>query len=122
MSQQSISLLALTVTATAALTAHRFVTSAGAVPSAGAAALGVSRSDAAQGDRAPVDVIGTAIVEAGEAISAGAYIAVGSNGKAAVYEDGDVCVGQALEAASGDGVRFEMLLIQSPPLQVISGG
>lgn len=120
MSEQSLALLTLTITATAALTANRFATVAGAVPDAGDAALGVSRSDAAIGEKAPVDVAGTAVVEAGEAIAAGDYIAVGANGKAAVYADGDVCVGQALEAASGDGIKFEMLLIKSPPLQVIA--
>lgn len=116
---QSIPLLTLTRVAGEELTAHRFVDVAGEVPDPGDDALGVTRSDAADATPTPVDVLGTTIVEAGEAIAAGDHIAVGSDGKAAVYADGDVCVGLALQAASGDGVLFEMLLIKSPPLQVI---
>lgn len=62
----NISLLTLTVAAAGALAANRFVTQAGAYPSAGAAAFGVTRtSAAAAGDLVPVDVQGTAIVEVG---------------------------------------------------------
>lgn len=48
---QNISLLPLPVLATAAITNQRFVTAGGAIATAAGRALGVSRSDAASGER-----------------------------------------------------------------------
>jgi hypothetical protein len=112
MGTQNISLLTLTVLATAVLTAERFVTQAGAVAAAAGPAFGVARAPAAIGERAPVDVIGTAIVTAGGAIASGAYIDVGAAGKAITHAAGKI-VAQALEAAAADGDRIEVLLIPS---------
>lgn len=122
MSRQAISILSLTVVAAAALTAHRMVTLGGAVPAAGAACLGATDSDAANGARVNVHVLGTAIVEAGAEITAGQFLATDNQGRVVPYTDGDVCVGQAApgETASGAGVKLEVLLIQSSPLQVIA--
>ena len=58
----NISLLTLTVTASATVAASRFVTQDGAYPSAGAKGHGVTRSSGVTGDLIPVDVLGTAIV------------------------------------------------------------
>jgi hypothetical protein len=122
MSRQSISLFSLAVKAAAALTAHRMVTAAGAVPAAGAACLGPTASAAATGDLVNVHILGTALVEAGAEITANQYLAADNQGRVVPYTDGNVCVGQAAPGAvaSGAGVLLEVLLIQSPPLQVIA--
>ena len=67
MSAQSIAVLTLTLAATAQVTAERFVGFDGAPAAAAGPAAGVSRTDAVDGDDFPVDVIGTAGVEAGGA-------------------------------------------------------
>lgn len=110
MSEQSISLLTLTKTATAALVANRFITHAGAVPAAGAAVIGVAKSSAAIGDRVPVDVVGTAIVEAGAAVAVGAALEVDNLGRGITKTSG-VTVGRALQAAGAAGDLIEVLLI-----------
>lgn len=106
----SISLLSLTVTAAAALTEHRFVTTAGAVPAAGANTLGVTQTDAASGAGVAVDVLGTTLVEASAAIAAGAAIETTATGTAVTKTTGWV-VGRALSAASAAGELIEVLLI-----------
>lgn len=105
-------LLTLTAIATAALAAERFVTAAGAYPAAGANAFGVTNTSAASGARVAVDVIGTTVVTAGAAIAANAYLQVGPTGKAVTRTTG-VTVAQALQAASADGDRIEVLLISN---------
>lgn len=107
---QFISILCLPLTATAVLTAERFVTGTGAVAAAGANTLGVTRSNAQIGEDVPVDVLGTAIVTAGAAIAQGASIEVGTAGKAITANAGKV-VARALQAAAADGSRIEVLLI-----------
>lgn len=121
MSRQSISLLTLTVAATAAITALRFVGHGGAHAGAGAPALGVARTDGALGARVPVDVLGTAVVTAGGLIPAGSPIEVGANGKAVLADDG-VVVGWAAPGASAaaDGDPIEIVLITAAPAP--SGG
>lgn len=107
----NISVLPLTVVAAAALTANRFVTATGAVPSAAGNALGVTRTAAAAaGDLVPVDVLGTALVEASAAISAGAAVATTNDGRAVTFSTG-VTVGRALTAAGAAGALIEVLLI-----------
>lgn len=100
----------LSVLATAGLTANRFVTATGAVPAAGANALGVALSDAASGAQVPIVTLGTATATAGGAIAAGAAVEVGTAGKVITRTTG-VAVGRALEAASGDGASIEINLI-----------
>jgi hypothetical protein len=107
---QKISLLTLTVAATAALAAERFVTVAGAYPAAKANALGVTTTQAASGEPVGVDVAGTAVATAGAAITKGASLQVGTDGKVVTKTDG-VTVGVALQAASADGDRLEVLLV-----------
>ena len=79
---QSRPLLTLTIAATATLTANRFVTVGGAVCGAAGDALGVVRTAATSGDKVPVDVAGTAVVEAGGTIAAGQYVQSDADGKA----------------------------------------
>ena len=112
MSSQKISILTLSVVATAGLIAEQFVTSGGAVATAAGVAFGVSRTPGAIGAQVPVDVLGTAIVTAGAAIAAGAYVEVGAAGSAVTRAAGKA-VGQALQAAAALGDRIEIYLIQS---------
>lgn len=112
MSAASIPLLTLSVQATAALTKDRFVTAGGAVATAAGRALGVTRSDAAIGERAPVDVLGTTVVTAGGAIAADAALEVGADGKAVTLAAG-VQVGRLApgSVAAADGDLVEIVLI-----------
>lgn len=104
-------LLPITMTASGAVTAERFVTSAGAqISSAGAAAIGVARNTAASGERMTVDTYGTAIVEAGGSITAGAAVKSGADGRALTYDTGTKA-GIALQASTGAGQRIEVLLL-----------
>lgn len=107
----NIATLTLTVAAAGALTANRFVTGAGAAPSANGRALGVTRtSAAAAGDLVPVDVQGTTLVEASAAIAVDDAVATTANGRAVTFSTG-ATVGRALTAASAAGQLIEVLLI-----------
>lgn len=107
---QSLSVLALTIIATATVTAERFITATGATATAGGNALGVTRSDGKAGDALPVDVLGTAVVTAGGVIAQGALVEVGATGNAVAHDEG-VAVARALTAAAADGDRIEVFLI-----------
>lgn len=104
------SLLTLSVLAAAVLSANRFVTAVGAVPAANANVLGATRSSAGTGDLVPVDVLGTTMVEASAAISAGAAVATTNDGRAVTYSTGAI-VARALTAATAPGQLIEVLLI-----------
>ncbi len=110
MSQQALSLLALPLTLGGTVVADRFVTPAGAQAGAGANTLGVARSAGVSGEKITADVLGTAVVEAGAAIAANATIGVDSSGRAVTWASG-AKVALALQAASGAGVKIEVLLI-----------
>lgn len=111
MSQNHTSVMALSVTLTGTVTANRFVTTAGAQAGADANTLGVARSSGVSGDVITVDVIGTAIVEAGAAISKGAVLEVDSSGRGVTWATSGGKVGIALEAAGGAGEFIEVLLL-----------
>ena len=107
---QHISLLALSVVAAGVINKERFVGVNRQQAGAAANTYGVARSDAAIGDVFPVDVIGTAIVEAGAAIAQDALVETDANGRAITRAAGPI-VGRALKAATGLGSRIEVLLI-----------
>ena len=111
MSKQSFSILTLTISATATLTADRFVTIAGAVPAADAYVLGVCRTAAVSGDRVTVDVQGTSIVEAGAAVAVGNTVKVDASGRAIPWATSGAKVGIALQAATAAGQFIEVLLL-----------
>ena len=111
---QKISLLTLSIRAAAALAAERFITTAGAYPSAGGNADGVTTTTAAAGELVATDVAGTAVVVAGGAIAKDAYVQVGATGKAVTRTTG-AAVAKALQAAAADGDRIEVLLIPNAP-------
>lgn len=111
MSYQATPVLALPVTLSGTVSAHRFVTPAGAQAGADANTLGVARSAGVSGEKITADVLGTAVVEAGAAVSAGATVKADSSGRAITWATSGAKVGLALQAASGAGVFIEVLLI-----------
>ncbi|CAK0768973.1 Lipoprotein [Gammaproteobacteria bacterium] len=114
MSRQSYSLLTLTYLSVGAVGACRFVGYDGAqVSVAGALVLGVSASSAGTGDAYPVDILGTTLVETGDAIGIGDEIQSDASGRAIPLATGGKRTGRALSAATGDGQFIEILLIQS---------
>jgi len=115
----NISTLTLTVAAAGALAASRFVTQAGAYPSAGAAAFGVTRtSAAAAGDLVPVDVQGTAIVEVGTGgVTQDAALMVDATGCVVALSGlSKSPVGRADRAQPDAGGFVEVLLVPSAGL------
>ncbi len=120
MQKANISILTLTVIASAAALGSRFITTAGAYPAAGGLPLGVNTADATIGAPTAVDTLGTALVQAGAAIAVDAKIMVGTDGKAITHDnDGDKhAVGRALSVAAADGDVIEILLIPSAGLLV----
>ena len=113
MSAQNLALLSLTLALTGTVTTNRFVTAAGAQAGADANAFGVARQSGVSGDKITVDVIGTAQVESGAAISAGATVKVDSSGRAITWATSGAKVGIALEAATGAGQVIEVRLIDN---------
>lgn len=108
---QKISLLALSIVATAALAAERFVNANGAYPTARQGAIGVTTTTAAVGALVATDVLGTSIVTAGAAFAKGTPLAVGTSGKAVAAQANDVIVATAMQASTADGNRVEVFLI-----------
>ena len=111
MPAQNISLLALTVTAGGTIPANRFVTPAGALAGADVNTLGVAQFAAVAADKLAVDVLGTVVVEAGAAVSAGATVKSDSTGRAITWATSGAKVGLALEAAGAAGNMIEVLLV-----------
>ncbi len=112
MAKQGIPILSLSVRATGATTANRFVTALGVQAPAGGNALGIGRQTAVIGDMITVDVMGTQMAEAGAVVSAGATIGSDASGRAITWASG-AKIGVALESASASGQLFEILLIQN---------
>lgn len=80
-------------------------------PTAGRNAVGVRYTKSQLNEAATIVHNGIAIVEAGEAITAGAVIATNATGQAMVADtSADVILGRALESASGSGVQIAVLL------------
>lgn len=111
MSQNFTSLLALTLVASGAVSASRFVTPLGAQAGADANTIGVSRASAASGERMPVDVEGTAVIETGGAFAAGATIKSDASGRGILWATSGAKVAIALEASTGAGQFVEVFLI-----------
>ena len=111
MSYQNTPILSLPVTLSGTVATNRFVTPAGAQAGADANALGVARSGGASADKVTVDVMGTALVEAGAAISAGATLKADSSGRAITWVTSGARLGIALQAAAAAGQMIEVLLL-----------
>lgn len=106
---QKISILTLAVIAAAAILPERAVGRDGNYATAAGKAFGVSNTQGAIGDRVPVDVMGTTIATAGGAFVDGDELEVGTAGKLVKKTTG-VVVAIALQAATADGDRVEVLL------------
>jgi hypothetical protein len=103
---------ALTVTAVGAITAARFVGTDGDQAAAAANAFGVAETDAAAGDALAVTSLGTAIVETGAAIAAGALVEADASGRAVTRSAGAILGRLAPdESASAAGQFVEVILI-----------
>lgn len=111
---QKIPLLTLAVVAAAALAAERAVGRDGNYATAGGNAFGVTNTSGGIGDRVPADVQGTTIATAGGAFDDGDYLEVGTSGKLVLQTTG-TAVAQALQDATADGDRVEVLLIPNAP-------
>jgi len=74
-------------------------------------ALGVSRVGGVSGDKIPVDVLGTSIIEAGAAIAAGATLKSDATGRGITWVTSGARLAIALEAAAGAGELIEAVLI-----------
>ena len=105
-----IPVLVLTVVATSTVEMARAVDIDGTVTSAGDAMLGLSDTRGFNGDELAVDVMGTSTATAGAAITAGALLQVGNDGKLITKAAG-ITVARALTDASGDGSMLEVLLL-----------
>ena len=108
---QSFPILTLSHVCSGAIAAHRFVTHAGDQAVANENARGVSRTAGADTEIIPLDVMGTTVVEAGAAVTAGASLKSDANGKAITQTTGTPILGVALQAAAADGDLIEILLI-----------
>jgi len=110
--RNGISLLALSVLATGAITANRFITPAGAVAGAGVNTQGVAQTAGVIGDKVTTTVLGTEVVETGAAIAAGALIETDASGRAITKAAG-VAVARLApgEVATAAGQFVEVILI-----------
>lgn len=112
--RQSMPILTLSLVADGEVKKHRFVGHDGEqVDTAGAKALGVSRTDADDGDDLAVDVLGTTVVEAGGSFDKGAALKSDADGKAVdSVSDEDFVLAEALEESGGDEEFVEVLLVR----------
>lgn len=102
----------LSIKSAGAITAHRFVTATGSQAGADANAIGVALAAASgAGEQVPVIALGTAPVEAGAAVTAGATVKVDANGRAIPWATSGAKVGVALESAAGAGEVIEVFLV-----------
>lgn len=111
MSAQSFPILTLTMIATATIPANRFVTFGGTVTVADANSCGVARTAAAIGDAFPYDSLGTAVVESGAAVTAGASVKSDGTGRAIDWATAGAKLGQAMQAATAAGQFIEVRLM-----------
>lgn len=111
MAASAISVLTVGVTATAALDQFRAVSHTGGYPADAANALGFTTMAVANGGRASVVALGTAIATAGAAISAGALVEVDGTAGKVITRSAGAIVGRALTAAAADGDLIEVLII-----------
>lgn len=108
---QKISIFAMSVLATAVITANRFVGMlTGAPCAAGAKAMGVAQYNAAVGEAFAVDVLGTSIVDAGAAVAAGTALKSDANGMAIPQAGAGEILAYAVTGATAAGQKIEILL------------
>ncbi len=112
---QSFGLLPLTVKASGAIAAQRLVDWGGKQAVLNSSTMGVARNAATDGEIVTVDSIGTAIAEAGAAITAGASLSAGADGRLYVLDGvtytqiAAVSLPGASAAAAGDMLEVFIL-------------
>jgi predicted RecA/RadA family phage recombinase len=74
-------------------------------------ALGVRQNRPQSGKAATVMLSGISIVEAGAAITAGAYVETNATGQVVTAASGSAIVGRALETCTASGQQIAVLLI-----------
>ena len=114
MTRQALSLYAGTITAAGAIAECRFVGYDQAQSGAAENTLGVSGTSALVGEDLTVTYIGTAVVESGAALVAGAAVETDASGRAVTQSAGPT-VGRVMpgQPASAAGEFVEILLIQN---------
>ncbi len=121
MGQQFTAVLSITGVATGTVNAQRFVKPSGASgqnpgvaqSGAGENALGVARYAAAATEKTTVDIIGTAVVEAGAAVTCGDTVKSDASGRAITWVTSGARLGIALEAAGAAGQFIEVRLLDN---------
>lgn len=103
-------LLATSVMATGAWQPNRFVNFDGAQAETGQAVLGVSIYESDAGDVSAVEVLGIALVEAGEVIDKGVNVATGAQGLAMAATAEMPAAGVSMDAAEAVGDIIRVLL------------
>lgn len=110
---QSKAILTVNVTASAAITANRFVTAGGALAAANSTPIGVARTNAASGELFAADVVGITTCIASAAIADNARLNVAANGQVVTASSTHPVVGIALGEATAAGHEITVLLIQT---------
>ncbi|MBZ6377376.1 hypothetical protein B5C34_05245 [Pacificimonas flava] len=99
-------ILTLSVAAAEALTKNRFVSHDGSQTGAGEKAFGVAPYDVAAGEAAPLDVIGTTLLELGGTVTVGMGLKADASGRAVDHGGAGSLNARALQAgAIGDVVE-----------------
>ena len=111
MAQGNIALLTKSFTAAGTLAQYQPVKADGTAATAAGNAIGVANVAASSGDIYPATVMGTCLMTAGAAISAGALVEVHTTVSKVVTKSAGVAIGRALSAASADGDVIEVLII-----------
>lgn len=109
MSKQGNAAHTITLQASIDIVKHRFITIAGAYPAAGAKGIGVTRTDIKTGGHVAVDVLGSAAVEAGAAITKGAELELDALGRV-IPKAAGARVGYALDGAAAAGGFVEVFI------------
>ncbi|MFZ2452590.1 MAG: capsid cement protein [Methylovulum miyakonense] len=105
-------IMTLTVILAGVAAACRFISTARVQAGAGVNTYGVTRTAGVSGDAVPVDMLGTAVVETGAAIAAGALVETDASGRAITKSAGATVARLAPgESASAAGQFIEVILI-----------
>lgn len=113
--------LTVSINAASALKALRFVGFDGNTCAANAKALGVAEYDTDADDMAPVNVSGIIIVEAGGAITQGAAVTAGTDGKAVAATALSATVPTGSTAVTSSSATPAMTVAGSVTPQAING-
>lgn len=111
MAQGNIALLTKSFTAAGTLSQYQPVQATGAAATAAGNAIGVANVAAASGDLYPATVMGTCLMVAAAAISAGALVEVNTDVTKVSTKSAGVAIGRALSAAGASGDVIEVMLI-----------